>query len=167
MRARRYTLSIAAIIALLMPLVVTSTTPSLYWTVLDVHGTVTRVSGSPANHAVVLMAQNHHGEWEPLLRTCDGEGAEPYGPFVTIMLTSESGKFALRTSTCAFYADSIAVGVVYPDTTLVGVSFALESVHPTVIEKTGRIDRPNGCDEDYTYPDGSIYEYPAVTFPVP
>jgi hypothetical protein len=159
------------VVGLLAPIVVTSSPPHIHFYIFDVHGTLEVDGGSsPENHAVVLLGFPSWGgsEWE-ILSECGDRGID-YGPFVTTALTTETGKFGLRVPICGSgypSHDSLAVAVVYPDTIIVGPSFAYDVVKPTVIEATARREKDWGCDEDFTYPDGYIYEYPSITFPIP
>ena len=155
-------------------MMVTSTPPSIDWYIFNVDGRIERESGTLANHTVVLLGNCRVlGSWDRI-DTCDGEGTEPYGPFVTTTLTSEAGEFSLRASVCGSgypSCDTLAVGVVYPDTIIVGAPFAFNIVKPTEIEKTGKTQGESGfictCDNEYTYVDGYIYDYPSITVTVP
>jgi hypothetical protein len=160
-----------AIPLLLVPIAVTSTPPAIDWYIFQVDGQVTRPAGTLKNHAVALFGKCFAEYWKQIL-TCDGEGAEEYGPFVTATLTADDGSFSLRVSTCGSgypNCDTLAVGVVYPDTVVMGTPFLFNSVKPTEIEKTGKSESGYGCgcDDEYTYVDGHIYNYPVKTVPVP
>lgn len=164
------------VLLMLVPLAVTSTPPMIFWFIFDVEGSVERLGGSLANHTVQLYGTCAGSfDWVPL-GTCNGEGAEDYGPFTRVALTNEEGEFHVRVSACGPFpgvCDSLVIAVIYPDTTVFGAPFAYDSVSPSVIEKTGTtVEEDTGLfdcagEHEYTYEDGYIYTYPFQTIPVP
>jgi hypothetical protein len=176
LRNRRYVLAATAIAALLLPLAVTSTPPAIDWYIFDVRGSVTRPSGSLANHPVQLYGNCQGSQQLSPIGTCSGEGAEEYGPFTKVSLTDDNGRFHVRVSVCGSgypACDTLMIAVVYPDTTVFGTPFVFNGVRPTTIEKTGTaIEEDTGVFDcsgkhEYTYVDGYIYTYPELTIPVP
>jgi hypothetical protein len=158
------------IVLLLLPLVVTSTPPRIDWFVFDVDGRVSRTSGPLANHTVVLLGRDSYMNTWAELYNCTSGNVMNHGPFELISLTDDNGEFALRVPVCGGEFDSLAVGVIYPDTTIVGESFHFRSVTPTEIEATGHSQEEGFlCDseKEYTYIDGYIYDYPEKVVPVP
>jgi hypothetical protein len=158
------------IAAVLSPMIGTSSEPKTDWYVFDIPGKLVATTGPAAGRAVVVLGwRSWENHWQAL-NTCDGYGAEPYGPFVASGVTDEEGRFRLRVSVCGSgypSHDSLAIAVVEPDTAIVGSSFSYDIVDPTVIEEQYTREKRWGCDEQWTFPDGYIYQYPALSYPIP
>lgn len=165
---------VAIVALLLVPMTVTSTSPLIQWYIFDIEGQILRSSGGLENHSVALLGYRSAGrEWKRI-QTCNGEGAEEFGPFITTSLTTAEGRFSLRVSVCGsghpFCCDTLAVALVSPDTMIIGSPFRFDAVKPTLLEKTGTEYDSGGCacdDDEYTYVDGYIYEYPPDTLTIP
>lgn len=166
----RYLSRLMLIAAVLLPMVVTSSERHTDWYVFDIPGKLVATTGSAAERTVVVLGwRSWENRWQALT-TCSGYGSEPYGPFVTACVTDGKGRFRLRVSVCGSgypSHDSLAVALVEPDTTIVGSSFSYNIVEPVVIEEQYTREKRWGCDEQWTFPDGYIYQYPALSYPLP
>jgi hypothetical protein len=147
-------------LALLTPIVVTSTPPEPPpWHAFGVSGyLVSGSGGSVANYSVVLMGEFDSG-WR-ILHSCSPERAEEWGGTRDIFLTDHWGRYYLSVWNCSA-PDSIAPAVVLPDTILFGPRIARRSLGNFRYDRTYEIEEDGFlCDDehDVTVVDGYMYD---------
>jgi len=106
------------LVVLLIPITVTSTMPAIPWWQFLVYGELQREDeGALQNFPVRLFGKYPRSSWKPL------GGCRPdFGGLAnenSIGLTNANGRFGLRVYAC-YLPDTIAVGVLLPDTVILG-----------------------------------------------
>jgi hypothetical protein len=161
MRTMRTGLRIFLIVAMMAPLTVSSTPPSLGpWHSFTLLGTVSHGDGSVANYTVVAMGKVE-GTWR-MLHSCSVAEAADWGGAQDIVLTGTGGDFYLSLWLCE-PPDSIAAAVVLPDNIILGPQIPRTALEYTTYHATS-LTTEDGflCDHAVAHEYLNGYKYDTV-----